>query len=310
VSLSNLHAGVVVQSEEASSQTEISRSEFAKAVSEPDLKGLLLKLRELEKEKEDLRTQVWKDRKAPSRVTGYALLGTGALCLLLSVVLTSTIIVLIGPGLTFWGALLLFIRPQNYVRSDVADSTALSSLKTIDRVMADLGYTEKGVYMAAETPEKAVVFIPAEPLTRVPRLQEIEKQTFTTDPKGITMVPPGLTLANLIERELGVEFRGCDLKTLSKRLPKLLIEGLEMVKDFEMQVDGNNVRFKIVESVYSDFCKQLRESTMVCSSLGCPICSALACVIAMASGKPVSFEKDAFSADGRTIESFYRILEA
>lgn len=77
-----------------------------------------------------------------------------------------------------------------------------------------------------------------------------------------------------------------------------------------MHVEGNEVRFRFSESIYSDFCRQLSSSTRVWSGLGCPICSALACVLAIASGKPVSFEKDEYSPDRKTLDSFYRILEA
>ena len=270
---------------------------------------LLAKIRELESEKEKLRVQVWKDRKRPSTLAGYGMAGIGGLSLILSIVYPSTVLAFIGLGLTFWGVLLLFIRPRKYVRSDLMDSTALSSLTTIDRVITDLGYSEKGIYIPASNPEKTVVFIPSQPLKTIPKAEEIERQTFVKDPNGIVMVPPGLELANLFERELGVQLSKCSLETLSERLPKLLIEDLEMVQDVQMQVDGNNVHFTFVESIYSDFCMALSASTKVCSSLGCPICSAMACVLAQATGKPIAFEKDYFSPDKRAVESSYRILE-
>jgi hypothetical protein len=270
---------------------------------------LLVKIRELEKEKETLLAKVWKGRKRPSVLAGYAMGGLGALSLIFSVVFASTVLAFIGLGLVFWGALLLFIRPRKYVKSELMDSTALSSLKTIDRILTSLGYTEKGVYIPSHNPEKTVVFIPSEPSKSVPHADQIEKETFVKDPKGVVMVPPGLALANLFERELGVEFSKCSLETLSKRLPKILIEDLEMVQDFEMHVDGDKVRIKLVESIYSDFCSQLSASTRVCSSLGCPMCSAMACVLAQATRKPVAFEEDNFSRGRHSVESSYRILE-
>ena len=265
---------------------------------------LLLKLRELQ----DQRTG--HSRGPSSTIVGYVLVGIGGVSLVSAAVFTSTILTFTGLGLVFWGAILLFVRPHKYVRSDLMNSTALSSLRTIDHVMVDLGYTEKGVYIPAGNPGKAVVFVPSEPFTRIPEAREIEHQTFIKDPKGIAMIPPGLALADLIERGLGVNLSKCSLETLRKRLPKVLIEDLEMAEGFEMQIDGNDVRFKFVESIYKDFCNQLRGSTKVSCSLGCPICSAMACVLTTATGKPVSFEEDKYSPDGRTLESSYRILEA
>jgi hypothetical protein len=36
----------------------------------------------------------------------------------------------------------------------------------------------------------------------------------------------------------------------------------------------------------------------------------MACILTVATGKPVSFEEDKYSPDGKTLESSYRILEA
>lgn len=270
---------------------------------------LLARIQELEKERDNLRVQFWKTQKQPSRLAGYAMAGLGGLSLLLSIIHASTVLAFIGLGLTFWGVLLLFIRPRKYVTSELMDSTALSSLTTIDRVMSGLGYTAKGIYIPASNPEKAVVFIPSKPLKRIPKADEIRNETFVKDPNGMTIVPPGLALANLFERELGVQFNKTSLETLREPLAKLLIEDLELVQDVEMHIDGDDVRLKFVESIYSDFCRKLRTSTNLCSSLGCPICSAMACVLAQATGKPVKFDKDSYSVDGRTVETSYRILD-
>jgi hypothetical protein len=264
----------------------------------------------LTKAQESYGSQALRIRKGSSTVICYAMLLIGTLSLGISIIESSTILAFIGLGISFWGALLLFIRPQHYVRTDLMDSTALSSLKTIDRVMLSLGYVEKGVYIPASNPEKAILFIPAEPFSRIPKANEIEDQTFIRNPKGLAMVPPGLSLANLIEHELGAPLKKYNLRELGERLPKVLIENLEIAQDFEMHVEGDGVRFKFVDSIYSFFCNQLRSTTKVSCSMGCPICSAMACILAIATDKPVSFEEDKYSPDGKTLESSYRILEA
>lgn len=264
----------------------------------------------LESEKlEAAQTQISKRRRpSSSALIGYCFAGIGGLSLVLSVVFTSTVGAFVGLGLAFWGALLLFIRPRHYVRSDLMDSTALSSLASIDRVITNLGYTQKGVYVPVGNPEKAVIFIPSQPLNKIPKPAQLEKQTFVKDPDGIIMVPPGLALANLFERELGVKFSEWSLREMVERLPKLLIEDLEMVQDCTIKVDGDHVSFRFVESVYSEFCSKLRSSTNVCASLGCPMCSAMACILAQVSHRPVEFDKDKYATDKGTVESSYILL--
>jgi hypothetical protein len=266
-------------------------------------------LEELKKTEASIQAQTSKARhRSSSSLIGYSLGGVGGLSLVSAVVFTSTVLAFIGLGLTFWGALLLFIRPRHYVRSDLMDSTALSSLTTIDRMITSLGYTQRGVYIPVGNAEKAVVFIPAQPLKKVPNLDLVGKQTFLKDPEGIAMVPPGLALANLFERELKVKFSDWSLEKMVEQLPRLLIEDLEMVQDCTIKIDGDKVNFTFVESVYSEFCNKLRSTTKVCSSLGCPMCSAMACVLAEVTHRPVEFDKDKYTTDGGTVESSYHLL--
>lgn len=285
------------------------------------LKTLRERIREFDRDRETLeeeKKEFDKERiqkrtrsklKHPSIIASSAMVIMGFISLILSIISASTILALIGLGLTFWGSLLFYIRPQRYVREDLLNSTALSSLKALDHTMNQLGYRQKGIYIPVNKPEKVVVFIPAEPLGRVPKPEEIGTQTFIDSPKGVVIVPPGLDLANLIESKLGFQFGRSNLEELRTALPKLLVEDLEMLQDFEMQLDGNNVRTKLTGSIYSDLCLKLRGSTTICSVFGCPICSAIACILARVSGKPVEFEKDTYSHDERITESSYRILE-
>lgn len=246
-------------------------------------------------------------RKLPSQLIGYFLLGLGLLVLTSSVFFTSTILAFIGLGLTFWGVLAFFIQPQKYVKSDLMNATAISSLKTIDKMMVGMGYGEKGVYVPAGK-EKAVVFIPSEPFSRIPVSSTVEGKTFLDDPQGMIIVPPGLALASLIEKKLGFTLKNCGVDTLIRALPKVLVEDLEVVQDVEVEVKGGRVNVKLFDSIYADFCKEVHDTSRRCG-LGCPMCSALACILTVASGKPVIFEEDEQSLDERTTISSYILLD-
>jgi len=242
---------------------------------------------------------------------GYGLLGIGLVALVLSVMFGSTILVFIGLGLSFWGMLVFFVRPQKYIRSDLMTATAWSSLKTVDDMMLGLGYRERGVYVPAG-PEKAVVFIPAEPFSRLPSPSVIAQglsgdgTLYLHDPDGLLVVPPGLALANLIEKKLGFDVKGVGLERLIQSLPKVLVN-LEIVSNAEVEVEGNFVRFKLSDSIYADFCKQVRDNSRPCG-LGCPMCSALACILAVATGKPILFDEDKLAPDGKTTLSNYQLV--
>lgn len=203
---------------------------------------------------------------------------------------------------------MFFIQPKNYVRSDLMNATAISSLKTIDKMMIGMGYTEKGVYIRAHDSDKAVVFVPSEPFSMIPQLSSLEDgRTFLSEPAGLLVPPPGLALASLIEKKLGFKLKNCGLEALVEALPKVLVEDLEIVKDVEIEVKEDFVTFKLYDSIYADFCLEVRDTSRRCG-LGCPMCSALASILAIATGKPVLYEEDRTSEDSRFTESVYQIV--
>ena len=279
---------------------------------EPETKTqtLIKSVQQLEKEKENLRLEkermrieLWKQKRRPSGIAGYALLLLGAAALASSVVYESSVLAFIGLGLTFWGALLSFIRPVGYVRSSLLDSTAVFSLMTVDQVIEDLNYTGKGLYLPPrhlKGLKEGAVLIPSKKgvITSVEKAGE-----------GIRLSPSGLGLVNLFEKELGTSFAKVDLDYLRNHLPKLFIEGLEIAEDFRMNIKSNIAHIKITGSIYNDLCKEVRKLPNVCGSIGCPLCSSIACALTRATGKPVIIEKNQLSQDGKTIEAYYRILE-
>jgi hypothetical protein len=242
-----------------------------------------------------------------TNLVGVFLLLLGLVILAASVLFTSTISAFIGLGLTFWGLLAFFIQPTKYVKSDLMNATAISSLKTVDKMMVGMGYSEKGVYIRAGDSDKAVVFVPSEPFSMIPEVGEVEETMFLSKPEGLLVPPPGLALAALIENKLGFKLRDCGIETLVEVLPKVLVEDLEIVKDVEIEVTKDTVRFKLVDSIYADFCSEVRDTSRRCG-LGCPMCSALACILTNATGKPVLYEEDKSSEDHRITESVYRLV--
>ena len=252
-------------------------------------------------------SQLLRKQKRTTRIIGYFILAIGLITLVASIILASTVMAFIGLGLTFWGLLAFYIQPNQYVKSDLMNATAISSLKTIDHMMLGMGYREKGIYLRAGDSDKAVVFVPSEPFSMIPKLSNTEDRTFLNEPEGLLVPPPGLALASLIEKKLGFKLKNCGVEALVEALPKVLVEDLEIVKDVEVEVNKETVRFKLYDSIYADFCSEIRETSRRCG-LGCPMCSALASILAIATGKPVLYEEDRTSEDHKITESVYQLL--
>lgn len=272
------------------------------------------RIQQLESEKEALRLELWRHKRKPSGIAGYTLLLLGIIALVSSIPYSSLILAFIGLGLALWGALLLYIKPTRYMKAILLDSTAISTLTTIDRVIADLNYKGRGIYLPPrylKEIKSGTVFIPSEKTIIIPPIEEVAQgKVFLKNPQGMCLTPPGLGLVNLYENELGTDFSKVDLNYLQNNLPKLFVEGLEIAEDLELNVEGNIIQTKIVGSIYTKFCKELRKlSSNVCSSFGCPLCSSIAIALTRATGKPIIIEKAEPSEDGKTIEAYYQILE-
>jgi len=259
----------------------------------------------------------------PYKLIGCTILLFGALSLFFSIFYEHTVLALIGLGLTFWGALTLYITTEKYVKEILLDSTLLPTLANMDKILTELGYQGKAVYLPPKylkDPETSKVYIPKNKNTRLPTPEEIqqkEDKTFLKNPEVALITPPGISLSKLLEQTLGTTFTKVKLENLQKNLSKLFIEDLEIAENLEIQTKpteaaqkvADTIHVKITNSIYKDLCKEARRLTHICGSIGCPICSAIACAIAKASGKPVTIEKTESTEDGKVIDAFYRIIE-
>lgn len=269
----------------------------------------------LEAELEKLRRQVWSYKRLPTRLAGYVVTFVGAAVLVGSMVFSSSVWAIVGLVLTFWGILLFFLRPTSLVKADLLDSASYSLLENVRRLVSEFGLKGKGVYLPPRYLKglsDGLVFISAKDEVYVPTLDEVvevEDRIFLKNPNAIFLVPSGVALANLFERELGTSFAKVDLEYLMRNLPKVFVEALEIAEAFELRVEGDRVHVWIEGSVYKDLCEELRKLSGVCGSFGCPICSSIACVLARASGRPVVMDGNEFSADGKAMDVHYRFFE-
>jgi len=269
----------------------------------------------------------------PTRLVSWFLLALGLTALAFSIIYTSSILAFIGLGLTFWGALTLYITTEEYVKQTLLDHTITPSLVALNQILTELKYQGKPIYLPPKYLkdfETTKIYIPKNTNTNLPTPEEIQQQenkTFLKNPEAALIIPPGLSLSKLFEKTLGTTFTKVDLEYLQQNLPKLFIENLEIAENLEIQTKptrvaqkvadsisviqpkNDTIQVKITNSIYDGVCKEARTLTHICGSIGCPICSSIACAIAKASGKPVTIEKTESTEDGKVIEAYYRIIE-
>lgn len=268
-----------------------------------------------EAETQELRRKVWSYKRLPTRLAGYMVTLAGAAVVLGSMVFSSSVWALVGLVLTFWGVFFFFLKPTSLVKADLLDSAYFSLLENVNRLFSDYGLKGKGVYLPPRYFEElsgGLVFVSAKEEVFVPTLGEVRKaedSIFLKNPSGVCLVPSGVALTNLLERELGNSFAKVNLEYLERNLPRAFVEALEVAEDFELSVEGGRVHVRIEGSVYKDLCDEVRGLSRVCGSFGCPLCSSIACALARASGRPVVMDGNEFSRDGKVMDVYYRVLE-
>jgi len=268
-----------------------------------------------EDEREELRRRVWSYRRLPTRLAGYVVTFVGASVLVGSTVFSSTDWAIVGLALTFWGVFFFFLKPTSLVKASLLDSASPSLLENVGRLVSEFGLKGKGVYLPPrylEDLSSGLVYISTKDKAYVPTMREVEEaedKVFLKNPDGVCLVPSGVGLVNLFERELGTSFAKVDLEFLERNLPKVFVEALEIAEDFELRVEDGGVHARIEGSIYSDVCDEVRRVSRVCESFACPLCSSVACALARASGKPVVLDGNEVSEDGKVMDVYYRVLE-
>ncbi len=276
-----------------------------------DRKVLIKRLKELESENLRLEQKVWRSQYGGSIPIGLALAITGGISLLLSYVYSSLILTFIGLGLTLWGALIFYVSPSRYVPEEIVNSIPLSMIKSLDTLLACLGYKGRTIflhprYMKGLT--QGYVFIPYDDVFKIPTPEQIsEEKVFYENPKGILMTAPSQGLVDLFEKEMHVNFAAVDMVHIREHLPRILIEDLKIVDDVSIETKDGIVDLKVVGESCAKICDSITKQTHLGSHLGCPLCSAIALVFSKVSGKGVAIKESIVK--NHSIETTYMILD-
>jgi hypothetical protein len=259
--------------------------------------------------------------------SSIVLLFLGVAALIVSIVYNSEVLAFIGLGLSFWGIIFRYIRSDDYVKESLLNATATPILLTLNQTLNELDYNGKPVYLPPKylnNPDESKVYVPKSTKAKLPtpeQIQTLENQQPSRDSKGLLLTPPGSDLAKLFEKTLGTTFTRTDLNYLVKNMPKLIVEGLEIATDLEINEETvepttakvthtqqqerlSKIHVKITDSVYQEISREIEQMPRIEGNIGCPLTSAIACAIAKSTGKLTIITDEKSSQDGKekTIE--------
>lgn len=246
------------------------------------------------------------------------LLIIGFVSLLFSIFYESTAFAFIGLGLVFFGVLFILISPSKLVSGNLLGATALSFYSTLDKVIEELKYSGKPLYVPSLSNDvnvpkhlvglkDTVVFIPAVESSEIPSVEELAQKRFMIkNPEGICITPPGLGLLRLLETELRNGLSKISQDDFLDLLPVIVTKNLELASDFEIGIKNNVILVKVQNSVYGDLYSKNLQSV---NDIGCPLVSSVACAIAKNFGKVIAIKEKVLCLSNKRIEVQYQIVE-
>lgn len=240
------------------------------------------------------------------------LLLLGLASLMTSAFYSSYVLAFIGLGLTFWGTLFLFIKSTKYVKLELLNAAASSSLDNIERILATSGTDLKGIYLPPQNLQDftaSLVFIPTKPDQTLPTSVDTNPRRLQSEnPSGLFITPPGLALAKLFEKELKRPFTEPTVEDLQKLLPSLF-DALQITKNLTIEAKDKTIKVEMKNHIFKDLCDETKQIERTHWAVGSPLSSALACAFAKATGKPVMIKSDETNQEGTTTIQ-YDILES
>jgi hypothetical protein len=100
------------------------------------------------------------------RAAAAALVTLGAALVALSAFYVSSFLAILGLAMVFWGCILLYVSPVKHVPYDLLEAAADVNASGIERVLAELNLSGKGVYLPPKNLkdiDSSLVFIPLPP---------------------------------------------------------------------------------------------------------------------------------------------------
>jgi len=225
-----------------------------------------------------------------------------------------------GLGLSSFliGLLLMYVPTERPVSPQLVSAFCASSLLNLNMLLEELGIDSRAVYLPKkEESHQPHAFLP---LIRNSDSVSMFLKSFENSglfvvrgqnphQSGLLLIPPGNSLATLIEQESGIDFSNVRLDEIEDTLRTGLVEALEIAEDVRVIFINGTVRVEVGPLISEEFCyMQSKVARSLCSQVGCPLCSAVICAVTKAAKRPVSVVK-ILALRGRKVSIELRLSE-
>jgi hypothetical protein len=133
----------------------------------------------------------------------------------------------------------------------------------------------------------------------------IQKKFLLSKNKEVVLTPPGLGLMKLIEKKK-LNLSNLGLEKMCEVLPQLMAQDFPLAKEFIMNIEDKRITVIIQKSIFKGL-YSVEKGSNSAKLFGCPIISAIGCILAQNSKKIITIDEIKSSKDMSTIQASYRI---
>jgi hypothetical protein len=236
-----------------------------------------------------------KIQRKPEGEIAYVLLALGLILLALALVHSHNISAFIGIALTFWGSLLLYVRPTQYIRKELLETSIQEYMNNIENLLNILEFKGTPTYISPGTLpglRNVMIVITKSDTSQIPSDEQLTTNNIIIEnPPAIVIKPPGSELTKLIENEFKIIFSSITITHLLDRLEKILTEDFEIAKTFKIEYNEPSSTFQIImsETIFDKNIEQIKQKK-TSKHIGDPLISSIACMITLVTHKKIQIK--------------------
>ncbi len=241
---------------------------------------------------------------------GYIFLIVGILFITLSIDFSNKIYGLIGTSIIFWGAILIYFEPQNYVSKEVSMDTTLTYYKYINEIRKELNFKGRPLYFTPSNIfglKNSVIILPKNEKNEYDIVNISSYKPFSTQSQLI-IIPPGQSLSEKIEDKLTTRFSSIEIIDFQSIIGNVIVDDLELAKNIHINVEETDIKVEINDSLFINLFSENEESEFY-KHLGDPLTSAIACAISRSTHKPVIIDNIVETHNDRKIRVSFKIID-
>lgn len=203
--------------------------------------------------------------------------------------------------------------PQKFSKEEILDESFFSIIVSLSEIIKNLNAKGNGFIIPSATlSDEFLLFVPYIQ-EREPRIllevNKYSKQAIMR--RGILLKPIGFSLVKLFEKRTHINFSMTNLSGLAELLYHVLVEECKLITDIYIEILSNRIFVQLVDSLFLDISWKLHiESPKILTQIGCPLSSAIGCIISKITGSTVYIASYSIDKNKKLTEIVYNLYRS